>query len=80
MRSAATEGVRFCRSTAELREAFATLLGTFTQFGERNAQVLIRQCATGREYAVNTVSEWQAYPVRPVGLRQDSHARRRSPL
>ena len=56
LRSAATEGVRFCRSTEELREAFATLLGTFTQFGERNALVLVQQCATGREYAVNTVS------------------------
>jgi len=56
LRSAATEGVRFCRSPEELREAFAALLGTFTQFGEHNARVLLQQCAQGREFAVNTVS------------------------
>jgi biotin carboxylase len=56
LRSAATEGVRFCHSADELRDAFTALLGTFTQFGERNALVLVQQCATGREYAVNTVS------------------------
>lgn len=56
LRSAATEGVRFCYTTDELRDAFAALLGTFTQFGERNALVLVQQCAQGREYAVNTVS------------------------
>ncbi len=56
LRSAATEGVRFCRSFEELREAFAALLGTFTQFGDRNALVLVQQCAEGKEYAVNTVS------------------------
>jgi len=56
LRSAATEGVRFCHSANELRDAFASLLGTFTQFGERNALVLVQQCAMGREYAVNTVS------------------------
>jgi len=56
LRSAATEGVRFCRSPEELREAFAALLGTFSQFGEHNARVLLQQCAQGREFAVNTVS------------------------
>ncbi|MHB8771231.1 MAG: methyltransferase domain-containing protein [Syntrophales bacterium] len=56
LRSAATEGVRFCRSAEELREAFNSLLGSFSQFGERNARVLIQQCARGREFAVNTVS------------------------
>lgn len=56
LRSAATEGVRFCHSADELRDAFSALLGTFTQFGERNALVLVQQCAQGREYAVNTVS------------------------
>jgi biotin carboxylase len=56
LRSAATEGVRFCRSAEELRDAFHWLLGSFSQFGERNAQVLIQQYAKGREYAVNTVS------------------------
>lgn len=56
LRSAATEGVRFCRSADELKEAFAALLGTFTQFGDHNDLVLVQQCAKGREYAVNTVS------------------------
>lgn len=56
LRSAATEGVHFCRSAEELREAFSALLGTVTQFGDRNALVLVQQCAKGREYAVNTVS------------------------
>lgn len=56
LRSAATEGVRFCRSAEELREAFTALLGSFTQFGERNGRVLVQQCAEGREFAVNTVS------------------------
>jgi len=56
LRSAATEGVRFCRSASELRQAMQELLGTNTQFGEANAQVLVQQCAEGREFAVNTVS------------------------
>lgn len=56
LRSAATEGVRFCRSAEELGEAFTALLGTFTQFGDHNALVLVQQCAKGREFAVNTVS------------------------
>lgn len=56
LRSAATEGVSFCRTPAELRAAFSALLGSFSQFGERNASVLLQQCAQGREFAVNTVS------------------------
>ena len=56
LRSAATEGVRFCRSAEELRDAFTALLGTCTQFGDHNALVLVQQCANGREFAVNTVS------------------------
>ena len=56
LRSAATEGVCFCRSPEELRTACLGLLGTVSQFGERNARVLVQQCAVGREFAVNTVS------------------------
>jgi len=56
LRSAATEGVSFCRDAAELREALAGLLGVRNQFGEANLQVLVQQCAVGREFAVNTVT------------------------
>lgn len=56
LRSAATEGVTFCRDADELRRALGLLLGTQTQFGETNLQVLVQQCAHGREFVVNTVS------------------------
>lgn len=56
LRSAATEGVRFCRSPEELARAFHDLRGTVTMFGDLNAQVLAQECVQGLEYAVNTVS------------------------
>ncbi|MHC1711633.1 MAG: methyltransferase domain-containing protein [Solidesulfovibrio sp.] len=56
LRSAATEGVRLCRSPEELRAAFMALVGSMTLFGERNSQALIQEYAAGREFAVNTVS------------------------
>ncbi|HWQ08556.1 MAG TPA: ATP-grasp domain-containing protein, partial [Holophaga sp.] len=56
LRSAATEGVRLCRDSGELRAAFGALLGSVTMFGDQNARVLVQECAIGREFAVNTVS------------------------
>ncbi len=56
LRSAATEGVRLCRTPEELRTAFVDLVGSVTYFGELNARALIQECAMGREFAVNTVS------------------------
>jgi biotin carboxylase/SAM-dependent methyltransferase len=56
LRSAATEGVKLCRTPDELRTAFEALIGSVTYFGEKNARALIQECAVGREFAVNTVS------------------------
>jgi biotin carboxylase/SAM-dependent methyltransferase len=56
LRSAATEGVRLCRTPKELRTAFEALVGSVTYFGERNTRALIQEYAVGREFAVNTVS------------------------
>lgn len=54
--SAATDGVRVCRSAAEVRDAAAQVLGRPDCFGAPNEAVLVQEFLEGDEYIVNTVT------------------------
>ncbi len=54
--SAATDGVRFCTTAADVRDASAAVLDTPNVFGQRNTAVLVQERLIGEEYYLNTVS------------------------
>jgi L-amino acid ligase len=54
--SAATEGVSICRTEERLREAFLSVLGSISYFGDRNEQILCEKYIEGRELVVNHVT------------------------
>lgn len=56
VKSAGTEGVRFCRDEDELVQAFKELTARPDIFGNINTTVLLEECLDGTEYVVNTVS------------------------
>lgn len=56
LRSAGTDGIYFCTSEAEVREAMGALVGKKDQFGILNADVLLQEYLAGNEYVVNTTS------------------------
>ncbi len=56
MNSAATDGVRFCTSDDEIREAFRAIIGQENRIGEMNTEVLAEERLIGTEFGVNTVS------------------------
>jgi len=54
--SAGSEGVRFCNTPDEVREACASLLGTHTFMGDLNDGVLVQERLVGQQYVVNAMS------------------------
>jgi biotin carboxylase len=54
--SLASESVRPCTSPAQLRRAFAAILGRRNQCGLINDEVLVQELIDGTQYAVDTVS------------------------
>jgi hypothetical protein len=56
MNSAATDGVRFCKSDEEILDAFRALFGRENRIGEQNTEVLAEERLIGTEFGVNTVS------------------------
>lgn len=54
--SAATDGVRVCRSAAAVREATAEVIGRPDCFGAMNHSVLVQDYLEGDEFIVNTVT------------------------
>lgn len=76
MKSAGTDGVRFCKSEDEIREAVRALLGTKGLLGEENIAILAEERLIGTEYGVNTISWdgkhrlaelWQYHKVKVEG-------------
>ncbi|SEM10096.1 ATP-grasp domain-containing protein [Streptacidiphilus jiangxiensis] len=61
--SAASDHVLFCRSEAELRSAFAAVLGADDRYGRRNGAVIGQEFLAGEEYFVNTVSRGGSHHV-----------------
>ncbi|MBJ2119141.1 MULTISPECIES: ATP-grasp domain-containing protein [Proteus] len=51
-----TEGVFFCKNTAEIKNAFNLLINTFDYSGNKNKELLIEQKINGIEYVVDAVS------------------------
>jgi hypothetical protein len=73
---ASTDGVRFCTSENEIREAFGAIHGRENRAGEINARILAEERLIGREFAVNSVSWdgkhrlaelWEYHKVRVEG-------------
>ncbi|MEN6610465.1 MAG: ATP-grasp domain-containing protein [Methanoregulaceae archaeon] len=56
MKSAGTDGVRFCKSEDDIRQAVRALLGTKGLLGEENTAILAEERLFGTEFGVNTVS------------------------
>lgn len=56
VKSAGTDGVRFCNDEEELARGFNQLMNSHDILGNRNSEVLIEECLDGTEYVVNTVS------------------------
>lgn len=54
--SAATDGVRFCRTPEEISHATEAILTKPNIFGQRNTAVIIQERLTGDEYYINSVS------------------------
>jgi len=55
-KSVASDGVAFCRSADELREAAGRILSSTNVLGYRNPAVLVQEFLPGTEYIVDTVS------------------------
>jgi len=55
-RSVASDGVAFCRSAGEVREAADRILSGTNVLGCRNAAVLVQEFLEGTEYIVDTVN------------------------
>lgn len=63
------EGVHFCASQRDVRDAFAELLGTVSLFGRRNSELLIQTDISrggGVEFTVNSVSSRGRHHVTDV--------------
>ncbi|MFZ3475027.1 ATP-grasp domain-containing protein [Streptomyces sp. 4.24] len=56
LRSSGSDGVRFCDSADEVREAFRGVLGQDNAVASQNEAVLLQEYLFGTEYYVNTVS------------------------
>src|SRR6266542_5488429 len=54
--SAGADGVTFCDSPGEVREAFDRLHGTRNRMGQHNTQVLLQEMLLGQQYFINSVS------------------------
>ncbi|MGW2686265.1 hypothetical protein ACWC6I_24325 [Streptomyces sp. NPDC001414] len=54
--SAGSDGVRFCRTPAEVRDATNTVLHSRTVFGRPNTAALVQERLIGTEFYINTVS------------------------
>ena len=54
--SSASDGVYLCTNEAEIQTAFEDILGRSDVYGSVNEAVLVQECLTGTEYAVDTVS------------------------
>ena len=55
--SAGGDGVRFCKSLDEVRDAFAAVHGQINLFGGVNRTVLVQEWMIGEQFFVNTVSK-----------------------
>ncbi len=56
LKSAGTQGVRFCDDEAGLRAAVAELLDSADLYGQRNAEVMVQERIVGQEYMINSIS------------------------
>ncbi|MFF3291672.1 ATP-grasp domain-containing protein [Streptomyces sp. NPDC003023] len=56
VRSSLSDGVFFCDTAAQVRTAFASLVGADSALGLRNDAVVAQEYLVGAEYYVNTVS------------------------
>jgi hypothetical protein len=54
--SSGSDGIFFCKSEDDIREAHATLIGTYTPNATLNAQIVLQEFLDGTEYIVDTVS------------------------
>lgn len=54
--SAGSDGVRFCRTPADVRDATSTVLRSRTVFGRQNTAALVQERLIGTEFYINTVS------------------------
>ena len=68
--SAGTDGVTYCYSEFELREAFRTIMTTPDIYGEKNIEVLAQEMIIGTdpgvEYMVNTVSSFGRHHIAEI--------------
>lgn len=55
-KSAASDGVAYCRSAEEIRTAAGSILSATNVLGSRNPGVLVQEFLAGTEYIVDTVS------------------------
>jgi hypothetical protein len=55
-RSASTDGVYFCKTEEDIRQAMGILVGEPDEFGHINNHVLVQEYLEGLEYIVNTTS------------------------
>ncbi len=56
LKSASGEGVSFCRTEKDVRDAFDKLLNHRDEFGQMNSSLLVQEFLPGDEYVVNTTS------------------------
>lgn len=56
LHSSGSDGVHFCGSRSEVRQAFAALIGQRNLLGLLNERVLVQEFLLGPEYVVDTVS------------------------
>ena len=54
--SAGSDGVRFCRTSADVRDATNTVLHSRSIFGRQNTAALVQERLIGTEFYINTVS------------------------